>query len=154
MKKVITALLNETVNNKLKEFKDIEIVMGDIQYKEGIIEALDKYPLTNLIILKDDIIGEMNLEELIFKIVMIKKDIKIILITQENEKYKNDKNIIKVVSENKDYVNTIIQYLFKDININKENETKKQKHTEKIKQVITFIGASGSRKNNSYCNII
>lgn len=154
MKRILTAIGKEELNNILKKNKEVIIENTDIQYKEGIIEALDKYPLTNLIILKDDIIGEMNLEELIFKIVMIKKDIKIILITQENEKYKNDKNIIKVVSENKDYVNTIIQYLFKDININKENETKKQKHTEKIKQVITFIGASGSRKNNSYCNII
>ena len=44
MKKVITALLNKTVNEKLKEYEEINVVMNDIQYKEGIIEALEINP--------------------------------------------------------------------------------------------------------------
>ena len=33
--------INKIVNDKLKEYEDIQIIMHDIQYQEGIIEALE-----------------------------------------------------------------------------------------------------------------
>ena len=33
MKKIITAIGNENINNELKKEKDIEIIINDIQYK-------------------------------------------------------------------------------------------------------------------------
>ena len=52
MKKIITALGNEKINNELKQEKNIEIIINDIQYKEGIIEILEKYQNIDYIILK------------------------------------------------------------------------------------------------------
>ena len=38
MKKIITAIGNEILNKKLKKENDFEVIIEDIQYKEGIIE--------------------------------------------------------------------------------------------------------------------
>ena len=42
MKKIITAIGNEILNKKLKKENDFEVIIEDIQYKEGIIEYLEK----------------------------------------------------------------------------------------------------------------
>ena len=41
--KVITAIGNEYLNNKLKEQDNIEIICNDIIYREGILEIIEKY---------------------------------------------------------------------------------------------------------------
>ena len=38
MKKIITALGNQVLNNELKKINEFEIVANDLQYKEAIIE--------------------------------------------------------------------------------------------------------------------
>ena len=65
MKRVITAIGNEELNKMLRKQKDILIESPDIQYQEGIIEAIDKYPKTDIVILFEKIIGEIELEDLI-----------------------------------------------------------------------------------------
>ena len=65
MKKLITALLNETVNNKLREYNEINVLMKDIQYQEGIIEALEMNKEMEYIILSELMPGELNVKELI-----------------------------------------------------------------------------------------
>ena len=44
MKKIITAIGNEVLNKKLKNKNDFEVIVEDIQYKEGIIEYLKPLP--------------------------------------------------------------------------------------------------------------
>ena len=80
MKKIITALGNENINNELKKEKDIEIILNDIQYKEGILEILEKYQDIDYIILDSSLQGDITIEELIKQINIINKDIKIIII--------------------------------------------------------------------------
>ena len=41
MKKIITAINNPTLNEKLKKEEYIEIIGKDIQYKEAILEILE-----------------------------------------------------------------------------------------------------------------
>ena len=41
MKKIITALENQVLNNELKKINEFEIVANDLQYKEAIIELLE-----------------------------------------------------------------------------------------------------------------
>ena len=41
MKKIITALGNPLLNDKLKEEEDLKILTKDIQYQDGIFESLD-----------------------------------------------------------------------------------------------------------------
>ena len=53
MKTIITALLNKTVNDKLKEYNEIQVIMNDIQYQDGIIEALETNNNIDYIILSE-----------------------------------------------------------------------------------------------------
>ena len=41
LKKVITAINNPILNDKLLNCKNIEVLKNDIQYKEGILEILE-----------------------------------------------------------------------------------------------------------------
>ncbi|MCI9275104.1 MAG: hypothetical protein HFJ24_03625, partial [Clostridia bacterium] len=61
MKKVITALLNQTVNQKLKQYNEIEIKINDIQYQEGILEYLEINKDVNFIILSELLKGPKNI---------------------------------------------------------------------------------------------
>ena len=180
MKKIITAIGEKELNDILRELEGIEVKTSDIIYQEGIIEALDKYPDINLVIIKEDIIGNIQIEELIRNIIIVKENIEILIITDENENYKGIKQIVKIVDKNKDYVKEVTKYLEKENYIKQKNETISFKHIEKQeeeivnkddietkkkiykekklkinkKQIITIIGSSGVRKNNVYFYII
>lgn len=180
MKKIITAIGEKELNDILRELEGIEVKTSDIIYQEGIIEALDKYPDINLVIIKEDIIGNIQIEELIRNIIIVKENIEILIITDENENYKGIKQIVKIVDKSKDYVKEITKYLEKGNYIKQKNETISFKHIEKQKeeivnkddietkkkiykekklkinkkQIITIIGSSGVRKNNVYFYII
>lgn len=135
MKKVITALLNRTVNEKLKEYEEINVVMNDIQYKEGIIEALEINPEIEYIILSELLPGEISIERLIEKIKQIKNKIKIIIILEkenkELEKYLLIKGNIQIFYNNTIKIKEIAELI---ININK-NE-KLELEVEKLKELI------------------
>ena len=68
MKKIMTAINNPKLNEELKKEKKFEIVGKDIQYKEAILEILEKNSNIDLIILSEKIPGEIKLEKLIEKI--------------------------------------------------------------------------------------
>lgn len=135
MKKIITALLNKTVNEKLKEYKEIDVVMNDIQYKEGIIEALEINPEIEYIILSELLPGEILIKELIEKIKQIKSEIKIIIILEkenkELENYLLAKGNIKIFYNNEIKINEIAELI---ININ-QNE-KLELEIKKLKEII------------------
>ncbi len=121
MIKIITAVGNEELNNILKKQKNIKIENPDIQYQEGIIEALEKYPDTNMIILSENIIGNFKIEELIQNIIIIKNNIKIILLCNEKI-YKEDENLIKVIKYDEDYFDIILKIFSNEIEIKNKNE--------------------------------
>lgn len=148
MKRVITAIGNEEMYKMLREQEGISVKGTDIQYQEGIIEALDTYQDIDLVILNEDIIGELSLEDLILSITIIKNDIQIILISKEDYGLEENKNIIKIVNSNKNYVDDIIKYLSGKVNINQKNETKNIVRKEEIayKKVIKEVGLSKNVK--------
>lgn len=174
MKHIITAVGNRELNDILRKQDIIKIEGPDIQYQEGIIETLEKYQEIDMIILSDEIIGKLSLEELIINIIMVKKNVEIVLITNDYLDLKMNKNIIKVINKY-NYVNTIIKYLITENYINKgfvnldrkeiinpidnviSYETKQdiiKTKAGKEENVVTIIGEAGSRKNNFYFNII
>lgn len=55
MKKILTAVGDEELNIKLRVYNNFIIVNQDIQYQEGIIEALNQYEGIDMIILHEDI---------------------------------------------------------------------------------------------------
>lgn len=80
MKKIITALADKNLNEKLKEKKEYEIIIPDIQYQDGVIEALEKYKEIDILILKDSLDGEKTIYEFIEEIKKIKFNLQIIVI--------------------------------------------------------------------------
>ena len=62
--KIVTALVNEKINKKIQENKNLEVIGKDIQYQEALIEILEKNNI-DLLILNSSLPGEMNLYELI-----------------------------------------------------------------------------------------
>lgn len=102
MIKIITAIKNEEVFKELKDNNNIKIISNNIQYKEGILEILEKNKKINYIILNEDLYGQIKIDELILKIKSINNKIKIIIILEKRDFIKEEyllKNKIKFIYE-------------------------------------------------------
>lgn len=137
MKKILTAINNPNLNKKLSDQEFIEIPYEDIQYKEAILEILNKDNYFDIIIINEQLPGEINFIELIKKINKINKKIKIIIILEKEDEIKESE--LKKININNIYYNNKItlEYLIKIIKekeINKEEELKKE--INELKQII------------------
>lgn len=128
---ILLAIKNEKIFKELKKNKKIKIIYNDIQYKEGILEILEKNKNINYIIFNESLYGQIKNEELIKKIKIINSKIKLIIIL-------NKKDLIKqeYLIENK------IKYIYSE-------EISSEKILEKIfnrDKIIGIIGTQGSGK--------
>ena len=132
---IITAILNEKINEELSKQKDITIVCKDILYQEALLEILEKNKNIDFLILNSNLPGERKIIEII-KIIKEKyKKIKIILFT---EKIEEDLCYLKV------YKKYSIKELNKDLIIS-IIKNKKIKTNNIKKETIAIFGNSGSR---------
>lgn len=136
---IITAIENKKINEQLKNIKNINILNSDIQYKEGILEYLEKDLKVEIIIIKENLPGQIRISELIEEIKRINDKIKLIILINENnfEKNINDENI-KYIYLEKITINNILKILNID---NYNNSIKKEKNN-----IIEIIGNRGSGK--------
>ena len=67
MQKILTAIGNTTLNNKLKKERDFYVYEQDIQYKEAIIDILKKDKNFDYIIFYEKLPGEISKQDLIEK---------------------------------------------------------------------------------------
>lgn len=127
MKKIVTALLNENIHNKLLKHKEIEIIKNDIQYKEGIIELLEINNNIDYIIINELLPGEIEIKELIEKIKKINKEIYCIIILEnkkeELENFLLSKGKIKILYNNEVTIEDIIKIIVED---NEKEKMKKE----------------------------
>ena len=137
--KIITAIENKKINEQLKNINNIKILNSDIQYKEGVLEYLEKNNNLDLIILKENLPGQINLLYLINEIKKINNKIKIIILLNNNyfEKYEKIKNVEYVFLE-KININSILKLL----NIEKNIINKKTYNTK----IINVTGNNGAGK--------
>lgn len=167
--KVITAIGDEYLNNKLKEQNNIEIICNDIIYREGILEIIEKYEDIDLLIFSELLAGEIELKELIGKIKEKNNKIKIIIILEEeNEKLENylySKGINKIIYNNKIKFNELLNLINSEgeneedlkeeinNNFNKNNNSKKyiKKHIilNKLKNIKIFRKINKKVFNNN-----
>lgn len=116
--KILTAMGNPELNMKMQEYEEFEIISKDIQYKEGILEILEDKKEVDILILTNNILGELDFKELINKIIKIKNNLKIIVfLDKEDEKieqYLNSKNIYKIYFLNKINFDLFIKDFFKN----------------------------------------
>ena len=94
---ILTALANNKINEKLKAVEDINILNKDIQYKEGILEYLEKNKNIDIIIFLEELPGQIKTKKLIEIINSINNKIKIIIITNKNKEIKNNKINKKII---------------------------------------------------------
>ena len=137
MKKIITAIGNEILNKKLKKENDFEVIIEDIQYKEGIIEVLEEKKEINLIIINYDLPGKIEIEELIKKIKKINGKLEIIFILEKEDVEKEKKlkklNIEKIYYNNKINKKSLIKIIKEEDNNEKE---KLEKEIIELKKII------------------
>lgn len=141
MKKIITAIGNEILNKKLKKENDFEVIIEDIQYKEGIIEYLEKENNIDILIISELLLGNIELKELIEKIKNINSNIEIIIFLEnkntELENYLYAKGIYNIFYNNQIEIEEIIKIINnKNIEINNELKEIKQMLLEKQKNKV------------------
>ena len=138
--RIITALGNEEINNKIRTKNEIDY--QDIQYQEGVIDILEKNKNINLLILNSLLPGELKIEEFINIIKYKNPDLKIIIILAEvNERLKNfliAKGIEDIYYNNK----ITIEEILEKIN-NMENTIDEKLEHDKSKK----IKSKNSNKN-------
>ena len=137
MKKILTAIGNEKINNELNKIENFKVISNDIQYKEGIIEILENMQDIDFIILNSLLPGEINLFELIKKINLLNEKIKIILFIENNnpeiDKLLSDKKIYKILYNNEIEIKDLIN-IIKDSEIINNEELKEE--INKLKSII------------------
>ena len=171
MKNIITAIGDEDIYNILKGYKELNILYKDIQYEEGIIEAINLTKNAEIIIINNEIIVNKELEEIVQEIILKNKNIKIIILNFKELEYKNlekIKNIKKIINKDENLINNLLNYLLEknDINIKYEIKTienniknekiknninlleliKNKLKKEKQKNIITILGTQGIGK--------
>ena len=149
MNNILVALYNQEIFNELLKEKNINIINKNILYREGIIEVLENNLEINYIIIDEKIPGEIELNNLINKIKEINKNVKIILII-ENNKIKLINNIEKtiIIEEN---INIILEKLevkkSEEIKISKDEIIKNNNIKKNNKKIFLIDGNSGSGKS-------
>ena len=137
MKKIITAINNPNLNERLNKEEYIEVIGKDIQYKEAILETLEKNKEIDIIIINEKIPGEINFIELIKKIKIINKKIKLIIILEKENNFLENElknlNINSIYFNNKINLEKLIK-IIKEKEINKEEELKKE--IERLEKII------------------
>lgn len=145
IKKVLTALLNEDINNELKKNPKIEIVSNDLLYQEAVLEYLSQNKDIDFLLLNENLPGE-KIEKFIEKI----DKIKIVLFTEnlgKNEKFLNTKKIDKIFTISEISVDKILEILEKD----EDNYTEKlEKEIEELKRKIN----QNQKEENNFEKII
>ena len=146
MQKILTAIDNPSLNNKLKQIEDFDVYENDLQYKEAIIDILEENNNFDILIIYEKLPGEISIKDLIKKIKNINnKIIFIFILENKNEKLEKlffDENI-KNIFYNKEI--NINNFILKIKNIKFNNE---EKLIEKINNLEKII----SNKNNEILN--
>lgn len=146
--KIILACENKKIIKYLNEIKNNNLIIKKVQYREAIIDILKKENNINFIFLYEKIPGEISIEDLIKKIKLINKKIKIIIFL---EKENIDKKIkLKNLEINNIYlINKINKKIFINILNNNSNKKILKNNQNKIKRInYKFNNNNGIKFNN------
>lgn len=123
--KIITAINNPEINNKLNLENNIEIICKDLQYKDAILDVLNENNNVDIIIINNEIPSEIDDNELIKKIKEKNKKIRIIYILEKINKniqvILENNNINDIYLNNEITIDKLIEIINKENNINSFN---------------------------------
>ena len=129
MKKIVLATNNKKLEEKIKQNDNIKIECNNLQYREAILEILEKNKKIDFILISENLPGIISIENLIKKIKIINNKINIIFFLEKEDTNKKNK-LKKLEIEN--------IYLNKKININK---------------ILNLITKNNYEKENKFSNI-
>ncbi len=139
IKKVLTALMNENVNNELRKHEDIKVISNDLLYQEAVIEYINENKEIDFLLLNENLPGE-RIENFIDKI----NQIKIILFVEKSTKKEEillQKGVYKIFTNGEVSVEEIYKIIKKDedeytqkLKNEIENLKRKIEKQEKIKE--------------------
>lgn len=144
MKKVIIAINNKNIIKKIKQENNLKIIYDNLQYREAILEILEKIKNIDIIFISENIPGVISVEDLVKEIKKINNKIDIIFFLKEQniekENYLKKLGIKKIYLENKkieiNKKNKIKKYINRKI---KNNELKKIENKNKINNKLKTI---------------
>lgn len=144
-KLILTAINNPKINDELNKEKNINVICKDIQYREAILEILSKNNNVEIIIINNNLPGEISFEELINKIKKINSKIKLIFIFK-----KEDKKLEEILKNKKIiYYNKLnLPELINIIN------NKKFKKIENNSRIISILGPANVGKSNCLIKLL
>ena len=82
MKKIITAMGNDVLNNELRKYAKYDVLLEDLFCQDVVVSNISKYDFDTLII-SGLLQGQWNLEEFIEKIRAKNSVVRIIIVTDE-----------------------------------------------------------------------
>ena len=129
MKKIILAINNKKLEKMLLESNNkIEITFNKLQYREAILEILEKNKNIDFILIDENLPGIISIEELIRKIKLINNKINILIFLKKENINKinilKSLNIKNIYLNKKIDINKIIKIIIKDNNYEKYKELK------------------------------
>lgn len=132
--KIILACENKKIKKYLSEIKKNNLIIKNVQYREAIIDILNKENNINLIFLYEKIPGEISIEDLIKKIKLINKKNKIIIFLEKENKEKKIKlNNLEI--NNIYLINKINKKILLNIFNNISNKKILKNNQNKIKRI-------------------
>lgn len=121
MKKIIVAIDNKKILNKIKKINNEKLILKNVEYREAILEILKKEKNIDFIFINEKLSGEISIEDLINQIKKIKKEINIIFFL-EKEDVKKENKLKKLGIKNIYIINKI--NLNEILNLLEENKLK------------------------------
>ena len=154
MKKIVTAIGNHHLNEKLKQENTFEILGEDIQYQEGIFEFLEKEKNIDFLILSELLPGNMEIKKIVEKVKDSNPNIQIILFldhkNQELENYLYAKGIFSIFYHNQINIQELIHFI-KNNQKNENQEIKKQ--LDELKKIVLQKNEKKLNKNKIKNNL-
>lgn len=149
MKNIIIAMNNNYLINKINNYKGISY--KNLQYREAILEILEKNKNIDLIFIDEKIPGEINIEKLIEKIKLINNKINIIFFLDKENNQKINKlkklGVENIYINNKINIEKVINNLLKKEN--KNNNIKNNKLNNEINNKLERIIKNKLNKKES-----
>lgn len=166
MKKIIIAIDNKKILNKIKEINNLKVILKSVQYREAILEILKREKNVDFIFINEKLSGEISIEDLINKIKIINKKINIIFFLEKQDIKKEIKlknlGIKNIYIINKIKLNEILNLLEekkseKNKKINIKSKDKKNKNLKNSKNKInnkTIKKLKINQKNKKFNKIV
>lgn len=136
MKKIVTAMGNDTLNNELKKFSNYNLNDEDLYYQEAVIDMLSEEK-SDVLVVSSLLQGQFEFGEFVEKIRKFDKNIRIIVIADEMNDFLrrklNDKDVTDIFLDDSVSVSDIIDAINREESLLMKYSKKKEIDEERAR---------------------